>query len=164
MTTSFSLLRPLLAFVLALLSLAASAQTPPPYGAPITLEQAKKAMVAAEAEARKNNWQVVIAIVDTGGHLVMLQRLDAQNASVDIATGKARTAVNFRRATKVMEDGLAPGGSALRILAVPGVTPLQGGLPIVVDGKIIGGIGVSGVLASQDEMVAKAGLDTLTAR
>ena len=121
-------------------------------------------MVAAEAEARKNNWQVVISIVDTGGHLVMLQRLEAQNASVDIATGKARTSVNFRRPTKALEDGLAANGSALRILAVPGVTPLQGGLPIVVDGKIIGGIGVSGVLASQDEMVAKAGLESLTAK
>jgi glc operon protein GlcG len=164
MTQSFSFLRSLLAITLTLLSLAASAQTPPPYGLSISIDQAKKAMGAAEAEARKNNWQVVISIVDTGGHLVMLQRLDAQNASVDIAIGKARTAVNFRRPTKALEDSLAANGSALRILAVPGVTPLQGGLPIVVDGKIIGGIGVSGVLATQDEMVAKAGLDTLTAK
>jgi uncharacterized protein GlcG (DUF336 family) len=157
-------LRSLAAAALIALGTATLAQTPPPYGAPITLDQAKKAMVAAEAEARKNNWQVVISIVDTGGHLVMLQRLEAQNASVEIATGKARTAVNFRRPSKALEDGLAANGSALRILAVPGVTPLQGGLPIVVDGKIIGGIGVSGVLASQDEMVAKAGLDMLTAK
>jgi uncharacterized protein GlcG (DUF336 family) len=164
MTQSFSFLRSLLAITLTLLSLAASAQTPPPYGLSISIDQAKKAMVAAEAEARKNNWQVVISIVDTGGHLVMLQRLEAQNASVDIAIGKARTAVNFRRPSKALEDSLAANGSALRILAVPGVTPLQGGLPIVVDGKIIGGIGVSGVLASQDEMVAKAGLDSLTAK
>jgi len=173
MTFSFKPLRALTAVTVAGLltvGLPAAAQTqpapatPPAYGAPITLEQAKKAMVAAEAEARKNNWQVVISIVDTGGHLVMLQRLEAQNASVDIATGKARTSVNFRRPTKALEDGLAANGSALRILAVPGVTPLQGGLPIVVDGKIIGGIGVSGVLASQDEMVAKAGLDSLTAK
>ena len=164
MNHGLSLLRQLLAVTLTLLSLAASTQTPPPYGLSINIEQAKKAMAAAEAEARKNNWQVVISIVDTGGHLVMLQRLDAQNASVDIATGKARTAVNFRRPTKALEDGLAANGSALRILAVPGITPLQGGLPIVVDGKIIGGIGVSGVLATQDEVVAKAGLDTLTAK
>ena len=164
MNHGLSLLRQLLAVTLTLLSLAASAQTPPPYGLSINIEQAKTAMAAAEAEARKNNWQVVISIVDTGGHLVMLQRLDAQNASVDIATGKARTAVNFRRPTKALEDGLAANGSALRILAVPGITPLQGGLPIVVDGKIIGGIGVSGVLATQDEVVAKAGLDTLTAK
>lgn len=146
-------------------SLAAVAQTAPVgYGASITIEQAKKAMAGAEAEARKNNWAVVISIVDVGGHLVMLQRHDAQNASVDIATGKARTSVNFRRPTKALEDGLAANGSALRILAVPGVTPLQGGLPIVVDGKIIGGIGVSGVLATQDEMVAKAGLDSLAVK
>ena len=164
MNHGLSLLRQLLAVTLTLLSLAVNAQTPPPYGLSISIEQAKKAMAAAEAEARKNNWQVVISIVDTGGHLVMLQRLDAQNASVDIATGKARTAVNFRRPTKALEDGLAANGSALRILAVPGITPLQGGLPIVVDGKIIGGIGVSGVLATQDEVVAKAGLDTRTAK
>ena len=164
MNHGLSLLRQLLAVTLTLLSLAVNAQTPPPYGLSINIEQAKKAMAAAEAEARKNNWQVVISIVDTGGHLVMLQRLDAQNASVDIATGKARTAVNFRRPTKALEDGLAANGSALRILAVPGITPLQGGLPIVVVGKIIGGIGVSGVLATQDEVVAKAGLDTLTAK
>ena len=161
MTPKPSLVRNLLAITLSLSSLAATAQTPPPYGASINIEHAKKAMVAAEAEARKNNWQVVISIVDTGGHLVMLQRLDAQNASVEIATGKARTAVNFRRPSKALEDSLAAGGSAVRILAVPGIMPLQGGLPIVVDGKIIGGIGVSGVLASQDEIVAKAGLETL---
>lgn len=145
--------------------LAASAQTAPlGYGTSINIEQAKKAMAAAEAEARKNNWAVVISIVDVGGHLVMLQRHDAQNASVDIATGKARTSVNFRRSTKLLEDSLAANGSALRILAVPGTTPLQGGLPIIVDGKIIGGIGVSGVTSVQDEVVAKAGADTLAAK
>ncbi len=163
MQATLKTLRSLALAGLASCSLAAMAQTPPAYGAPITLEQAKKAMVAAEAEARKNNWQVVISIVDSGGHLVMLQRLDAQYGSVEIATGKARTAVSLRRPTRLLEEGLAPGGSALRMLALREVTPLQGGLPIVVDGKIIGGIGVSGVQASQDEMVAKAGLDTLTA-
>ena len=143
----------------------AFAQTPPPaYGAPVTLEQAKKAMAAAEAEARRNNWPVVITVVDPGGHLVMLQSLEAQHASVDIAIGKARTAAAFRRPTKPLEDSLGAGGSALRLLAVPGAFPLQGGLPIVVDGKLIGAVGVSGVLATQDEMVAKAGVDALTAK
>jgi glc operon protein GlcG len=156
--------RSLAAIGLTAASLQAAAQTPPPYGLSINIDQAKKSMVAAEAEARKNNWQVVISIVDTGGYLVMLQRLEAQNASVDISIGKARTAVNFRRPTKALEESLAAGGSALRLLAVRDATPLQGGLPIVVDGKIIGGIGVSGVLASQDEMVAKAGADTLAAK
>lgn len=165
MTLNLSFSRRMLAATLTIASLAVSAQTSPtPYGASITIDQAKKAMVAAEAEARKNNWAVVISIVDVGGHLVMLQRHDAQNASVDIATGKARTSVNFRRPTKALEDGLAAGGSAMRILAVPGVMPLQGGLPIVVDGKVIGGIGVSGVTAAQDEVVAKAGLDALLAK
>jgi glc operon protein GlcG len=148
-----------------LLALPASAQTgPAPYGAPISIEQAKKAMTAAEAEARKNNWQVVISIVDSGGHLVALQRLDAQTASVEISIGKATTAASFRRPSKALEDSLAPGGSALRILAVRGATPLQGGVPIVVDGKIIGAIGVSGVQASQDEQVAMAGAAALTAK
>lgn len=157
-------LRTLAGVGLATASLLATAQTPPPYGLSINIDQAKKAMVAAEAEARKNNWQVVISIVDTGGTLVMLQRLDAQTASVDIATGKARTAVSFRRPSKALEDSLAAGGTAMRILAVPGVMPLQGGVPIIADGKIIGGIGVSGVLATQDEVVAKAGAETLAAK
>jgi uncharacterized protein GlcG (DUF336 family) len=138
--------------------------SPAPYGAPITFEQAKIAMAAAEAEARKNNWQVVISIVDSGSHVVALHRLDAQTASVDIATGKATTAAAFRRPSKALEDSMAAGGSALRILGVRNATPLQGGVPIVVDGKIIGGIGVSGVLASQDEQVAIAGATALTTK
>ena len=157
-------IRTLAAVSLACASLLVAAQSPPPYGLSINIEQAKQAMLAAEAEARKNNWQVVIAIVDTGGHLVMLQRLEAQNASVDISIGKARTAVNFRRPTKALEDSMANGGSTLRILAVRDAMPLQGGLPVIVDGKIIGGIGVSGVQAPQDEMVAKAGADLLAAK
>ena len=169
MHSTLNTLRVLINACLLTASLSAVAQTttpppPPSYGAPINIEQAKKAMASAEAEARKNNWQVVISIVDTGGHLVMLQRLDAQNASVDIATGKARTSVNFRRPTKALEDGLAANGTALRILAVPGAMPLQGGLPIVVDGKIIGAIGVSGVTSAQDEIVAKAGADILAVK
>lgn len=143
----------------------AMAQTgPAPYGAPITIEQAKKAMAAAETEARKNNWAVVISIVDTGGHLVALQRLDAQTASVEIATGKATTAAAFRRPSKALEDGLAAGGAGLRILGVRSAMPLQGGVPIVLDGKIIGAIGVSGVLAAQDEVVAIAGAAAVAAK
>lgn len=138
--------------------------SPAPYGSPITFEQAKKAMVAAEAEARKNNWQVVISIVDSGGHLVMLQRLDAQTASVDIATGKATTSAALRRPTKALEDGLAAGGAGLRILSVRSVTALQGGVPILLDGKIIGAIGVSGVMAAQDEVVAMAGAAAVAAK
>ncbi len=139
----------------------AFAQTgPAPYGAPISLDAAKRAMAAAEAEAKKNNWAVVITIVDSAGQQVMLQRLDnTQYASIGIATGKATTAVNFRRPTKALEDAIAGGGAGLRLLAVEGITPLEGGIPIIVDGKIIGGIGVSGVMSQQDAQVAKAGAD-----
>ena len=148
-----------------LVGAATYAQTgPAPYGAPITFEQARIAMTAAEAEARKNNWQVVISIVDNGGHLVALQRLDAQTASVEIATGKATTAAAFRRPSKSLEDGLAAGGAGLRILSVRSATALQGGVPIVLDGKIIGAIGVSGVQAAQDEVVAMAGAAAVAAK
>ena len=144
-------------------SVGASAQQGPlPYGMPIGLDQAKKAIAAAEVEAKKNNWPVVIAVVDSGGHLVLLQRLDnTQYASVDIAKGKASTAVAFRRPSKALEDAVAAGGAGLRLLRVEGLTPMEGGIPIVADGKIIGGIGVSGVLSSQDAQVARAGIDAL---
>jgi glc operon protein GlcG len=142
----------------------AMAQAPPPapYGPAITNAQAEKAMMAAVAEARKNNWNVVIAILDSGGHLVMLNRLDnTQYGSIDVAKGKATTAVNFRRPSKAFEDVLAGGGAGLRILGLSGAMPLEGGIPIVVDGKIIGGIGVSGVLSSQDAQIARAGADAI---
>jgi glc operon protein GlcG len=140
-----------------------AAPTPPPaYGAPISLEVAKKAMAGAEAEARKNNWNVVISIVDSAGQLVLMQRLDnTQYASIAIANGKATTAVNFRRPTKALEDAIAGGGAGLRLLRVDGLMPLEGGIPIVVDGKLIGGIGVSGVTSQQDAQIARAGVDAL---
>ena len=143
----------------------ASAQAPPPppaYGPGITLEQAKKPMTAAEAEAKKNNWPVVITILDSGGNLVMTQRLDgAQFGSVEVAREKAYSAVAFRRPTKVFEDAVAQGGANLRILRLSGAMPLDGGWPIVVDGKIVGGIGVSGVTGAQDAQIGKAGVDAL---
>jgi uncharacterized protein GlcG (DUF336 family) len=135
---------------------------PPPYGPAITFDQPQRAMAAAQTEARKNNWNVVIAIVDSGGHLVSLQRLDnTQYGSIDIAKGKATTAVSLRRPTKALEDAIAGGGVGLRLLRVDGITPLEGGIPIVLDGKIIGGIGVSGVTSAQDAQIAKAGADAL---
>jgi len=150
---------------LLLSSVPAGAQTTPaappppaPYGLSIGAEAAKKAIAAAEAEAKKNNWAVAIAVVDTGGKLVAFSRLDnVQNASVDIAIGKAVTANNFKRPSKALQDGIAQGGVNLRILGLPGVTPLEGGVPIIVDGKIVGAIGVSGVLSSQDAECAMAG-------
>jgi uncharacterized protein GlcG (DUF336 family) len=126
----------------------------------ITLEDAKKAMAAAEAEARKNNWNVAIAILDAGGNLILFQKLDdTQLGSVNIAIGKGKTAVNFKRPTKALEDMIAGGRQVF--LAVEGITPLQGGLPVMVDGKLIGAVGVSGVMSSQDEQVAQAAVNVL---
>ena len=135
-----------------------AAQAPPPYGLGISFDAAKKALAAAEAEAKKNNWPVAIAIVDSSGKLAAFSKMDnTQHASVDIAIGKAVTANNLKRPTKALQDLIAQGGGNLRLLAVPGVTPLEGGVPIVVDGKIIGAIGVSGVMSNQDAEVAMAG-------
>lgn len=155
--------RPLLAALALAATTAAHAQTaaPPSYGPPIALEQARKVMAAAEAEATKNAWPVVITIVDSGGNAVMMHRLDnTQLGSLSIAHGKATTANNLRRSTKVLEDALAAGGAGLRILTFPGgVVATEGGLPIVIDGRIVGAIGVSGVTSQQDGQVAKAGAD-----
>jgi uncharacterized protein GlcG (DUF336 family) len=140
----------------------AGAQGPPAYGPPITLDQAKKVMAGAEAEAKKNNWPVVITILDSGGNLVMTHRLDgAQFGSVEVAREKAYSAVAFRRPTKVFEDALAQGGANLRLLRLSGANPLDGGWPIVIDGKIAGGIGVSGVTGAQDAQIGRAGIDAL---
>jgi len=119
-------------------------------------------MAKAEAEAQANNWPVAIVIVDSAGDIVLALKSDqTQHSSMGIATGKAMTAVNFRRPTKMFQDGIAEGGSGLRFLAVPGVTPLEGGFPILVEGHVVGGIGVSGVLSSQDAQVALAGMTAL---
>jgi glc operon protein GlcG len=135
---------------------------PPAYGSPITLDQAKKVLAAAEAEAKKNNWNVVISIVDTGGQLVTMSRLDnTQFGSVEVAREKAYSSVAFRRPTKVFQDSIAKGGENIRLLGLTGASMLEGGIPIVVDGKIVGGIGVSGVTAQQDGQIAKAGIDGL---
>ena len=132
-----------------------------PYGTPMDMAAAKKAMAAAEAEATKNNWGVAIAIVDSGANLVMLQRLDnAQLSSVRIAEQKARTAAEFRRPTKVFEDAVAGGGIGLRVLTF-GASVAEGGVPIISGGKVIGAIGVSGVQSQQDAQVAQAGADAL---
>ena len=138
------------------------AQAPIPYGEPISLDQAKKVIAAAEAEAKKNNWPVAIAVVDGSGFLVAFQRLDnTQLGSVEVALEKAKTSALFRRPTKVFEDLLVTGGSGLRVLKLPGALPIEGGLPIVKDGKIIGAIGVSGVKSTEDAQVATAGLEVL---
>ncbi|MGH8598097.1 MAG: GlcG/HbpS family heme-binding protein [Gammaproteobacteria bacterium] len=139
-----------------------AAQTPPPapplpYGAAISLADARKCAAAAQAEASKNQWLMVVAIVDSGGHSVLTERMDnAQFGSVAPALGKARGAVAFRRPTKFFEDLIAQGGAALRILSLPGVLPIDGGLPIVRDGAIIGGVGASGGTSQQDGVASAA--------
>jgi len=123
----------------------------------LTLGVAKKLVAAAEAEARKRGATVVIAVVDDGGQLLLLERLDdTQVASVEVAIGKARTAAIFRRPSKVFEDQVRNGRVAA--LALPGATPLQGGIPITVDGKVIGAIGASGNSPQEDEEIAQAGV------
>lgn len=123
------------------------AQMRVPYSNALTLDIAKKCLTAAEAESKKNGWNMAIAVVDTGGHLVAFQRMDStQIASVRIAIEKARTANNFRRPSKALEDALAGGRQA--VLGIPGATPLEGGIPLVTDGKIMGAVGVSGELAT----------------
>nr|WP_024507138.1 heme-binding protein [Bradyrhizobium sp. ARR65] len=149
-----------------ILSATASAQQAPspppaiPYGAPLGLEAAKKIMAAAEAEAVKNNWAMAIVILDSTGHMVMLHKLDnTQYGSLMAAEDKAQSAINYRRPSKVFEDLVAQGGIGLRSLALRGASPLEGGIPINVDGKIVGAIGVSGGTSVQDGQVAKAGAD-----
>ena len=133
-----------------------------PYGPPITLEHAKKALAGAEAEAMKNRWNVVIAVLDSGGHLVAMHRIDGtQLGSIEVARQKAHSAVLYRRPTKVFQDLVAQGGANLRLLALAGASPLEGGIPLVVDGKIVGAIGVSGVTSEQDAQIARAGADAL---
>lgn len=126
----------------------------------LTLEAARKIIAAAEAHARENQWNVCIALVDDGGHLIHFVRMDGvQTGSVNVSMRKAQSAANFKRPTKVFEETLAGGRTA--ILALPGAVPLEGGLPLAVDGQIIGAIGVSGVTSQQDGLIAQAGADEL---
>jgi uncharacterized protein GlcG (DUF336 family) len=134
----------------------------PVYGTNVNIDQARKAVAGAVADARKQNLPMAIAIVDTAGQLVAFERMDnTQTASTMIAQDKAVSAAMLRRSTKVLQDGLAQGGANLRFLALRYAVPIEGGLPIIVDGKIIGGIGVSGGSSDQDGVVAKAGLDAM---
>jgi glc operon protein GlcG len=123
----------------------------------LTLEAAKAILAAAQAEARRNGWTMVICVVDDGAHVICLERMDGtQIASVQVAQDKAATAVRFKRPTKALEDAVA--GGRLVVMKLGDVTPVEGGLPIVVGGQVIGGIGVSGATSAQDGQVAAAGL------
>ena len=158
-------------FFLIALSLTASnvfaqaANVPPPttpYGMSIGLDGAKKAAAAAAAEARKNNWTMAIAIVDTAGNLLYFEKMDGtQTGSVDVAIDKARSAALFRRPTKFFQDGVAAGGEGLRFLGLRGAVPVEGGFPIIAEGKVVGAVGVSGGAGNQDAQVAKTGADSI---
>lgn len=138
----------------------AHAQMANPYGAAIGVDTARKLADAALAEGKKNGWTVAAAVVDTAGDLVFFERMDnTQAASVIVAQDKARSAARFKRPTKALEDALVGGRQA--ILGLPGAVPLEGGIPIVIDGKIVGAIGVSGGTSPQDGVCAQAALDTL---
>lgn len=139
-----------------------------PYGTPINLDQAHKAITAAAAEAGKHNWKMSISVVDTAGNLVAHATMDGtQYASIAISQAKARTAALFRRPSKALQDGINGTGGApgtpgtLSLLALSGGAASEGGFPIVIDGKLIGAIGASGGIASQDGATAKAGLTAL---
>jgi glc operon protein GlcG len=137
-------------------------QMPNPYGAPISLEDAKKAAAPALAEARKNNWTMAVSIVDPSGNLVYYEKMDnTQLGSAQVAIAKARSAALFKRPTKAFQDALAAGGPGMRILKLDGAVAVEGGIPIVMDGKIVGAIGVSGDASEHDSQCAKAGADAL---
>ena len=135
---------------------------PNPYGSPISLENAKKAAAPALAEAGKNNWNMAVAIVDPSGNLVYYEKMDnTQLGSAQVCISKAKSAALFKRPTKAFQDALATGGAGLRILRIEGAVPIEGGIPIVSEGKIVGAIGVSGDTSEHDAQCAKAGADAI---
>ena len=143
--------------ILAVVSVSAQAQLADKKA--LTLGAAKKMVAAAEAEAMRNKWNVVIAVVDEGGHLIYLQRMDGtQTGSIDVAVGKAKTAMAFKRPTKVFDDLAKTRPS---IMSLGDVTLLEGGVPVKAGDQVIGAIGVSGVTSQQDAQIAEAGLAVL---
>jgi uncharacterized protein GlcG (DUF336 family) len=151
-----------IAFVLTCAAAPAFAQLPNPYGASVNLDNARRIAAAAVAEASKSNLKMAVAIVDTAGDLVYFEKMDGtQVASVNIAQDKARSSVRFKRPTKAMQDVLAQGGAGIRFLALQGAIPVEGGIPLVMNGQIVGAIGASGGTSDQDGQVAKAGADSV---
>jgi len=135
---------------------------PNPYGPPISNTDAKKAAAAALAEAAKNHWNMAVAVVDPNGTLVYYEKMDnTQLGSANVAVDKARSAALFKRPTKAFQDALASGGAVMRVLGLEGAVPVEGGVPIIADGKIIGAIGVSGANSDQDGQCANAGAATI---
>ena len=156
-----SLILAMVAAILMVFAFGAQAQQMPnPYGGPITLEIAKKVVTAAAAEARKNNWTMAFAVADPAGNLVYFEKMDnTQTASIRIAIIKARSAATFKRPTKTFQDAVTGGNNAM--LGLPGSIPSEGGIPIVIDGKIVGAIGASGGTGQQDGVASQAGINAL---
>jgi uncharacterized protein GlcG (DUF336 family) len=160
MQASKVLLQSILAAGIAVVSLNAAAQARPEYGVAVEAPMAKQLAAAALAECAKNRWNIAVAIVDTHGGLVYYERMaNTQSASYDIAIQKARVGAMYRRTTRVFADVIAKSGPA--VMTLPGVVASPGGMPITVDGKVIGGIGASGVTGDQDEQCVKAGLASM---
>lgn len=135
-----------------------SAPSTPPYGLPISLKLAKEVVARAEAEALARGWKMVFAVVDSTGHLVVLHKMDdVHYSAIGVAQAKALCSVNFKRPTKGFEDAVAAGGAGLRLLSIEGMCPLEGGIPLIRDGALIGAIGVSGVTSADDGWVAQVG-------
>ena len=135
---------------------------PNPYGIPIGLDDAKKAAAPALAEARKKSWLMAAAVVESAGNLVYFEKMDGtQTGSVAVAVAKARSAALFKRSTKTFQDTLAGGGEGLRVLRLENAVPVEGGLPLIVDGTIVGAIGLSGGTSAQDGQCALAGVNAL---
>jgi len=152
-----------LLFVLVITSLGMEAQMlPNPYGPPIAVESAKKAAAAALAEAVKNHWTMAVAIVDPNGTLIYYEKMDnTQIGSAQVSINKARSAALYKRPTKALQDALASGGAGLRVMALEGAVPVEGGVPLISNGKIVGAIGVSGDSSDHDGICAEAGAATL---
>jgi glc operon protein GlcG len=151
---------PLMMFTLAL---GMEAQMlPNPYGPPISVESAKKAAAAALAEAAKNHWTMAVAVVDPSGTLVYYEKMDnTQIGSAQVSINKARSAALYKRPTKALQDALASGGAGMRVLGLEGAVPVEGGIPLLADGKIIGAVGVSGDTSDHDGVCAQAGASTI---
>jgi glc operon protein GlcG len=149
---------------LIILSNISHAQTAPApaYGMPLGIDAAKKVAAAAVAEARKNSFTMAIAVVDTAGNLIYFEKMDGtQTGSVNVSIEKARSAVLFKRPTKSFQDTVAQGGVGLRMLGLPGAVPVEGGIPLMEGGKIVGAVGASGGTSDQDGQCAQAGASVL---
>jgi uncharacterized protein GlcG (DUF336 family) len=152
-----------LAILLGITSITIAQTAPAPaYGTPVGIDMAKKVAAAAVAEARKNNFTMAISVVDTAGNLVYFEKMDGtQTGSVNVSLEKARSAVLFKRPTKAFQDAVAQGGVGLRMLGLPGAVPVEGGIPLIEAGRIIGAVGASGGTSDQDGQCATAGANVV---